>query len=96
MNDTLVLSGHHHFLPPMISFAHSTARPVKAVHRAGVIHITLSDDHTIRFPVSISARLATASPAQLQNIELLSFTLHWPDVDEDISIESLFEHGFGN
>ena len=74
---------------------HTTARPVKAAHRDGVIHVTLADDLTIRFPVGVSPRLAAATPAQLQNIELLPFTLHWPDVDEDITIETLFELGYG-
>jgi Protein of unknown function (DUF2442) len=73
----------------------TAARPVKAVHRDGVIHVTLADDHTINFPVTASPRLAAATPAQLENVELLPFTLHWPDVDEDITIESLIELGHG-
>lgn len=73
----------------------TTARPVKAVHRDGVIHVTLADDHTISFPMNVSPRLAAATPAQLENVELLPFTLHWPDVDEDITIETLFELGYG-
>lgn len=72
-----------------------TASPVQAFHRDGNIDVTLADGRTLSFPVSISPRLAAATPAQRQNIELLPFTLHWPDVDEDLTIETLFELGYG-
>ena len=71
-----------------------TARPIHASHRDGDIHVALSDGRTLSFPVNISPRLAAASPVQRQNIELLPFTLHWPDVDEDLTIETLFELGY--
>jgi hypothetical protein len=38
-----------------------------------------------------SRRLATASPTQLANFKILAsgYGIHWPDVDEDITIDGL-------
>ncbi len=43
----------------------------------------------IRFPVAISPRLVGASKADLRNIEVSPFGLHWPDLDEDLSFAGL-------
>ena len=74
----------------------SLPRPVQAIHQDGFIHVKLSDGKALRFPVSVSPRLAAASASERGNIELLPFTLHWPDVDEDLTIESLFVLGYGD
>jgi hypothetical protein len=40
-------------------------------------------------------RLAAATPAQLNNIELSPFGLHWPDLDEDLSIRGIAQGDYG-
>jgi len=71
------------------------ATPRRAWHDHGIIHVQLDDGAEIAFPTSLTERLAHASPASLANIRLLPFSLHWPELDEDISIESLLELGYG-
>lgn len=80
----------------MSTITQTAGRPVKAEHRDGVFHVVLSDGKTLCFPASISPRLAAASEAQRQNVELLPFTMHWPEIDEDITVETLMELGHGN
>lgn len=63
--------------------------PTKARHRAGLIEIEMASGELIRFPVSVSPRLMAASPEQLEQIEVSPFGLHWPLLDEDLSIRGI-------
>jgi hypothetical protein len=40
--------------------------------------------------------MLSVAPAELAEIELLPFSLHWPRVDEDLTIESLLRLGYGD
>ena len=53
--------------------------------------VSLIDGRTITVPLVWFPRLATASQKQLANYELLGNGegIHWPDVDEDISVAGL-------
>ena len=53
--------------------------------------VSLVDGRTIAVPLVWFPRLATASQRQLVNYELLGDGegIHWPDVDEDISVAGL-------
>jgi len=53
--------------------------------------VSLIDGRKITVPLLWFPRLANASKAQLENHELLGDGegIHWPDIDEDISINSL-------
>lgn len=53
--------------------------------------VALIDGRTITVPLAWFSRLATASQKQLANYELLGDGegIHWPDVDEDISVAGL-------
>ena len=55
---------------------------------------SLADGRTISVPLAWSWRLAEATPAQRTNFRLIGTGqgVHWPDVDEDISIEGML-HG---
>lgn len=55
--------------------------------------ITLTDGRTLSTPLVWFPRLAKASPKQRGNIEILGAGegIHWPDVDEDISVIGLLE-----
>jgi hypothetical protein len=54
----------------------------------------LADGRVIGVPLAWSWRLSEATPAQRANFRLIGTGqgVHWPDVDEDISVEGLL-HG---
>ena len=54
----------------------------------------LDDGRVISVPLTWSWRLSEATPAQRANFRLIGTGqgVHWPDVDEDISVEGLL-HG---
>jgi hypothetical protein len=54
-------------------------------------HLTvdLVDGRTISAPLSWYPRLAHGTPVERGNVEIGPFGLHWPDLDEDISIKGL-------
>ncbi len=65
------------------------------------VHVTedeivarLADGRVISVPLAWSWRLAEATPAQRANFRLIGTGqgVHWPDVDEDISVEGML-HG---
>jgi hypothetical protein len=72
-----------------------TDSPRAAVFRGGQMIITLASGHEIRFPVAQNPSLANGSPAQLNHVEISPFGLHWPDLDEDLSVEGLLKGDFG-
>ena len=51
----------------------------------------LMDGRVISVPLAWSWRLSEATPAQRQNFRIIDDGqgVHWPDVDEDISVEGL-------
>jgi len=53
--------------------------------------VALSDGRTITAPLAWFPRLLQANREERQNWHLAGagFTIHWPDVDEDISTEGL-------
>ncbi len=55
------------------------------------LHVTLADGREIAVPLAWFPRLRDATPEQRQHWRLIGggVGLHWPDVDEDISVESL-------
>jgi hypothetical protein len=54
----------------------------------------LVDGRVISVPLAWSWRLSEASPAQRANFRIIGTGqgIHWPDVDEDISVEGML-HG---
>ena len=69
----------------------------KAWYNDNMICILLSDKREVRFPVSLNTKLRSASSTQLGNIEIIcnGTELHWPDLDEDLSITGIMEGRFG-
>jgi len=51
--------------------------------------VALSDGRTIGVPLVWFPRLLRASVAERKKVEISPFGLHWPDVDEDISVAGL-------
>jgi hypothetical protein len=72
-----------------------TDRIRSAIYRGGEIVITTGSGEEICFPVSKNPRLATGSEKQLQNIEISPFGLHWPDLDEDLSLRGILNGNYG-
>src|SRR5436305_1653551 len=61
-------------------------RPKKALHREVRIHVSTSSGLDFSFPIKGDPRLEGQPAGLLSNIEVSPFGLHWPDLDEDLSI----------
>jgi hypothetical protein len=72
-----------------------TDSPRSAVFRDGQIIINMQSGAEIRFPVAENPRLARATLAELNHIELSPFGIHWPDLDEDLSFRGLLAGDWG-
>jgi hypothetical protein len=59
-----------------------------------LISAQLLDGRTISVPLAWSWRLSEATPEQRSRFEIIGSGsgIHWPDVDEDISVEGML-HG---
>jgi hypothetical protein len=59
------------------------------------IFVVLADGRELAAPLAWSPRLAEATAAQRENWRLIGRGqgIHWPDVDEDISVASLLRAG---
>jgi hypothetical protein len=70
---------------------------VKAWYEEGMICILLSDKKEVRFPVNLNTKLRLSAVEQRSNIEIIcnGTGLHWPDLDEDLSITGIMEGRFG-
>ncbi len=51
----------------------------------------LTDGRTVSVPLAWSWRLSEATPLQRANFEIIGNGqgVHWPDIDEDISVEGM-------
>ena len=66
-----------------------TAKAVKVSGDALVVE--LRDGRHVSVPLTWYPRLAEATPRERRNWELIGpgIGIHWPDIDEDISVEAL-------
>ncbi len=64
---------------------------VEVSFTAHALHLRLADGREISAPLAWFPRLANATTQQLSNFRLIGggIGIHWPDLDEDISVESL-------
>ena len=55
------------------------------------ITVILADGRRISVPLAWSWRLSEATPEQRQNYQLIGDGqgIHWPEIDEDISVEGM-------
>jgi hypothetical protein len=51
--------------------------------------VTLADGRRIATPLDWYPRLKRASAAQRANFEIMPIGIHWPDIDEDLSIAGM-------
>jgi len=68
--------------------------PVSARHANGEIFIQMKSGIEFSFPCSAYPRLASATETERANLEVSPMGIHWPDIDEDLSIRGLWrDHG---
>jgi len=72
-----------------------TDKPLAAHHRDGKIHVEMESGLEIAFPIQGNPRLEGKPHLQLDHIELSPFGLHWPDLDEDLSIRGILAGNYG-
>jgi hypothetical protein len=70
-------------------------RPVTARYGAGKIHILMESGLEISFPIRGNPRLEGRPEDQLGRIEVSPFGLHWPELDEDLSIRGILSGNYG-
>jgi hypothetical protein len=63
--------------------------PVHATCTETELVVTLANGQKVVTPLWWYPRLLGATPQQRANYELSPLGLHWPDVDEDLSIEGM-------
>jgi hypothetical protein len=63
----------------------------------GMICLLMTDKKEIRFPVEVNSKLKKATDKQRGNIEITcgGTGLHWPDLDEDLSVAGIIEGRYG-
>lgn len=59
-----------------------------------MLHVRLSDGREIGVPLEWFSRLRNATPAQRKKWRLIGrgIGIHWPGIDEDISVETLLSY----
>jgi hypothetical protein len=79
------------------SAADTTITATRAWYEDGQVCVRLVDDREIRFPAAKNRRLRKGSPDEIAHVELIcgGTGLHWPDLDEDLSIEGILEGRLG-
>ncbi|PWV99995.1 uncharacterized protein DUF2442 [Hoeflea marina] len=55
------------------------------------LHVTLGDGVVISTPLWWYPRLLAATPDELSKVELSPFGIHWPSLNEDLSVTGLIE-----
>jgi len=53
--------------------------------------VTLVNGHKIATPLQWYPRLERATEAQRANFEIMPMGIHWPDLDEDLSIAGMLK-----
>jgi hypothetical protein len=53
--------------------------------------VTLPDGRKIATPLEWYPRLLRASPRQRADFEIMPMGIHWPDLDEDLSIAGMLK-----
>jgi hypothetical protein len=61
----------------------------------GHIVVSMASGVEICFPAARNPRLALGNSAQLSNIEVSPYGLHWSDLDEDLSFRGIAEGDYG-
>jgi len=73
------------------TFAVDLPRIIDALLDEDSLTVRLEDGRTVSVPIAWYPRLAYGSPEERANFQISSagYGIHWPDLDEDISVEGL-------
>jgi len=66
-------------------------RPRAVEFTASELVVTLGDGRKIATPLDWYPRLKRASAAQRANYEIMPMGIHWPDIDEDLSVAGMLQ-----
>jgi hypothetical protein len=64
-------------------------RPIEAWCDPRMVHVRLADGRQVSTPLWWYPSLLNATPAQRNNVRLMHAGVHWPDIDEDLSIRGM-------
>ncbi len=65
------------------------SHPVEAHCEAGHLHVTLADGRRVQTPLWWYPRLLRASDSARNNVQFNQMGVHWPEIDEDLSIAGM-------
>lgn len=63
----------------------------KVEFTGGELVVTLADGRKIATPLAWYPRLKKATAKQRANFEIMPMGIHWPDLDEDLSIAGMLK-----
>jgi hypothetical protein len=66
-------------------------KPRAVEFTASELVVTLIDGRKIATPLEWYPRLLRASGAERANYEIMAMGIHWPDIDEDLSIAGMLK-----
>jgi hypothetical protein len=66
-------------------------RPVKVEFSDKMLQVTLKDGRMIATPLDWYPALAQATPEQRSHYEVGLSGIHWPDLDEDLSVSGMLK-----
>ncbi|MCA1241267.1 DUF2442 domain-containing protein [Stappia stellulata] len=75
----------------ILEIDHDLLEPVAAHCTESELVVTLADGVRLVTPLWWYPRLLQATPEQRRVIELSPFGVHWPEIDEDLSIEGMLK-----
>ncbi len=72
-------------------------KATKAWFEDGWVCVRLADEREIRFRAARNRRLQRGTPEQIARVELIrgGSGLHWPELDEDLSVEGILDGRIG-
>lgn len=73
----------------------SIDQPLSAHHEDGKICVVMASGLEVAFPVLGNRRLEGQPRDKLNHIEISPLGLHWPDLDEDLSIRGILAGNCG-
>ena len=73
------------------AYVPTTAVAITVTFDAEMMHVGLADGRTISVPIAWFPRLSHAAEAERENYEIgpAGIGIHWPDLDEDLSVAGL-------
>ena len=68
-----------------------TAKAAKITFHDAYMWVALVDERVIGLPLRWFPRLNDAARVHLENYQIYETGIHWPDLDEDLSVDGIIE-----